>query len=125
MNIRTVFTALFLVVMLGGCVSHPVAPTPATIAAGVKPGDSIEVVIHDGSEARYRVVQVGSEALRVQPQQGGKPASVQSIPYGDIRELTVNRLNTTAIGNGLAVAAAATTVLVIWAMEHMGAVACC
>ena len=125
MNIRTVLTALFLVVTLGGCASHPVAPTPSTIAAGVKPGDTVEVVLHDGSRGRYRVVDVGSEALRVQPQDGGKPVSDQSIPYGEMRELTVTRLNLTAIGNGLAVAAVASTVLMIWAMEHLGAVACC
>lgn len=124
MKTRTVCAAMLL--MLAGCVTKPIDPTPATVAAGVKPGDAIQLVTQSGSDGRYRVLGVDSAGLRVEPQaDGGKQAPVQSIPYTDIREVTVTRLNTKAIGTGLTVAAAVTTVLMIWAAEYVGAVVCC
>jgi hypothetical protein len=95
-----------LLALLAGCVSQPVAPTPATIAAEVKPGDRIRLVTRGGSEGEYRVFRVDPQSLYVQPTgRGDHMDPKQSIAYSDIRELTVTRANRTAIGTGLGVAA--------------------
>ena len=67
MRTRILSTATLLTVLLAGCVTQPVAPTPAAIAAEVKPGDRIRLVTRGGSEGEYRVVRVDPKALYVQP----------------------------------------------------------
>ena len=116
-----------LLALLAGCVSQPVAPTPATIAAEVKPGDRIRLVTRGGLEGEYRVVRVDPQSLYVQPtgrQDHTDPK--QSIAYSDIRELTVTRPDKKAIGTGLGVAAAiAAGALFAEAMEAAAAGAFC
>jgi hypothetical protein len=116
-----------LLTLLAGCVSQPVAPTPATIAAEVKPGDRIRLITRGGLEGEYRVVRVDPQSLYVQPtgrQDYMDPK--QSIAYSDIRELTVTRPNKTAIGTGLGVAAViAAGALFAEAMEAAAASALC
>ncbi len=129
MKSRIVCIVTLLTVLLAGCVSQPIAPTPATIAAEVKPGDRIHLVTRSGSEDDYRVVRVDREALYVQPRGRERPKQPeQSIPYKDIGGVTVTRANKTAINAGLAVAAIVTGVAFVEAaMEGAaaGALACC
>ena len=106
MRTRVLCTATLLTVMLGACVTQPVAPTAAAIAAEVEPGDRIRLVTRAGSEGEYRVVRVDRDSLYVQPTGRHKYMDPkQSIAYNDIRELTVTRPDKTAIGTGLGVAA--------------------
>ena len=116
---------VLLMVILAGCVSQPIAPTRSTIAARVKPGDAVELVTADGSKGQYRVVAVGSDALRVQPQAHGASAPEKSIPYGEISEFNVTRLNTEAIGAGLTAASVVVGLSLIWALPNLGAMGCC
>ena len=67
-----------LLALLAGCVSQPVAPTPATIAAEVMPGDRIRLVTRGGLEGEYRVVRVTLSPCTFSPQDGkttGTPRS--------------------------------------------------
>ena len=106
MRTRVLSAATLLTVLLAGCVTQPVAPTAAGIAAEVKPGETVRLVTRDGSEGEYRVVRVDPKALYVKPRgRDGRKDPEQSIAYGDIRDLTVTRPNTKAIGTGLGVAA--------------------
>jgi hypothetical protein len=123
MRIRVVSTATILIVLLAGCVTQPIAPSPATIAAELKPGDPIRLVMRNASEGDYRVVRIDPKALYVQPRgRADNKAPPQSIAYSDIRELTVTRANKPAIAAGLSVAALVTGVL---AMASAGAAAAC
>ena len=102
MRTRVLSAATLLTVLLAGCVTQPVAPTAAAIAAEVKPGDRIRLVTRAGSEGEYRVVRVDSEGLvRTSPPDGdGRMDPEQSIAFSDIRELTVTRPDKKAIGTG-------------------------
>ena len=127
MRTRVLCTATILAVLLAGCVTQPVAPTAAAIAAEVKPGDRIRLVTRAGSEGEYRVVRVDPRALYVQPTgRHNYMDPKQSIAFSDIRELTVTRPDKTAIGTGLGVAAVIVAGAVIGAvMEDAAAAALC
>lgn len=120
-------TAALLAVLAAGCVSQPVAPTAATVAAEVKPGQQVHLLTRDGTEGDYRVVRVGAEALFVKPRgQDRRKDSEQSIAYRDILELSVSRTNKSAVATGLVVAAVLGGGIVLTgAMEAAAAAALC
>lgn len=127
MKTRVLCTATLLTVLLAGCVTQPVAPTVAAIAAEVKAGETIRLVTLDGSEGEYRVVRVDPKALYVKPSgRDGRTDPEQSIAYSDIREVTVTRPDKKAIGTGLGVAAVIVGAAVLSAaMEQAAAAALC
>jgi hypothetical protein len=124
---RTPVLCTLLTVLLAGCVTQPVAPTAAGIAAEVKPGDRIRLVTHAGSEGEYRVVRVDRDSLYVQPTgRHNYMDPKQWIAFSDIRELTVTRPDKKAIGTGLGVAAVIVAGAVFGAvMEDAAAAALC
>ena len=78
MRTRVLCTATLLTVLLAGCVTQPVAPTAAAIAAEVRPGDRIRLLTQAGSEGEYSVVRVDPSALYVKPARAndrGAPSS--------------------------------------------------
>jgi hypothetical protein len=127
MRTRVLSAATLLTVLLAGCVTQPVAPTAAAIAAEVKPGDRIRLVTQAGSEGEYSVVRVDPSALYVKPSgRDGRKDPEQSIAYSDIREVTVTRPNKKAIGTGLGVAAVIVgAAMLSAAMEQAAAAALC
>lgn len=126
MKTSVLCTAALLTVLLAGCVAQPIVPTPAAVAAGVKPGDRVHLVTLSETEGDYRVVRVERESLYVQPI--GRDHHMDpkvSIAYGDIRALTVTRANRTAITAGLAVATLFAGAMLYEAMEGAAAPALC